>query len=142
MQGIEIKNWVLAVDVEKTKMAYEFNSFRCMSEKCRNFVAACGHSMEDVVLQFAGQLGIDLSKPSQLDSHLVNDNSAIMYCGKYHVLGEIKIGEMDAWDIVLGEHCFSLTEELEMVPITMDGPIIEISFEVVLPWVLTNTNTL
>ncbi|MEG0472933.1 MAG: hypothetical protein RR588_11410 [Solibacillus sp.] len=141
MHEIEINNWVLAVDIEKTQMAYEFNSYRCMSEKCRNFVAACKHSMDDVVLQFAHQLGIDLSKPSQLDSHHVNDNTAIMYSGKYHVLGEIKVGEIDSWDILLGEHCFSLTEEMEMVPITMDGPIIEISFEVVLPWVLTNTNT-
>ncbi|MEG0383464.1 hypothetical protein [Solibacillus cecembensis] len=141
MQEIEIKNWVLAVDVEKTKMANEFNSYRCMSEKCRNFVAACEYSMDEVVLQFANQLGIDLSKPSQLDSHQVNDNLAIMYSGKYHVLGEIQLGEIDAWDIVLGEHCFSLTEELETIPVMMDGPVIEISFEVVLPWVLTNTKT-
>ncbi|MEK4131360.1 hypothetical protein NYE67_17090 [Solibacillus sp. FSL W8-0474] len=92
--------------------------------------------MEHVVLDFAKDLGIDLSKPSQLESHQVNDNTAIMYSGKYHIIGEIVEGEVDGWDIILGEHCFSLTDEMDQVPIMMDGPIIEISFEVVLPWVL------
>ena len=59
-----------------------------------------------------------------------------MYSGKYHVIGEVIEGKYDAWDIVLGQHCFSLTNDFDMVPIVMDGPVIEISFEVVLPWVL------
>ena len=134
---VVIEDWVLAVDVEQTKMAFEFNSYRCVSDECRNFVVACEKTMEQVVLDFATQLGIDLSKPSQLESHLVNNNTAIMYSGKYHIVGEIVEGDIDAWDIVLGEHCFSLTDEFEMVPVIMEGPVIEVSFEVVLPWVLT-----
>ena len=133
---IHIGDWKLAVDVEKTKMAFEFNSYRCMSEECHNFVEACEKHLEPKVLDFAKKLGIDLSKPSQLESHQVNDNTAIMYSGKYHIIGEIVKGEVDGWDIILGEHCFSLTNEMDQVPIVMDGPIIEISFEVVLPWVL------
>ena len=133
---VHIGDWKLAVDVEKTKMAFEFNSYRCMSEECHNFVEACERYLEHIVLDFAKELGIDLSKPSQLESHQVNDNTAIMYSGKYHIIGEIVEGEVDGWDIILGEHCFSLTDEMDQVPIVMDGPIIEISFEVVLPWVI------
>ena len=133
---VHIGDWKLAVDVEKTKMAFEFNSYRCKSEECHNFVEACERYLEHIVLDFAKELGIDLSKPSQLESHQVNDNTAIMYSGKYHIIGEIVEGEVDGWDIILGEHCFSLTDEMDHVPIIMDGPIIEISFEVVLPWVI------
>ena len=32
----------------------------------------------------------------------------------------------------------SLTDEMEQVPVMIDGPVIEISFEVVLPWVIEN----
>lgn len=133
---IQIEDWLLAVDVENTKQAFEFNSYRCLSNECRNFVQACEHHMKPVVLEFAQQLGIDLSKPSQLEGHQVNNGAEIMYSGKYHVIGEVIDGEMDAWDIVLGEHCFSLTAEFDTVPVVMQGPVIEISFEVVLPWVL------
>ena len=133
---VQIKEWVLAVDIENTKMAYEFNSYRCISNECRNFVVACENKLDENVLKFADQLGIDLTKPSQLESHQVNNNSAIMYTGKYHVLGQIIEGEIDAWDVVLDQHCFSLTEEFTMIPIVMEGPVIEISFEVVLQWVL------
>lgn len=133
---IKIQSWALNVDLEQTKMAYEFNSYRCISDECQNFVAACEKKMDNTMLDFAEKLGIDLSKPSELNSLPVNENTAIMYAGKYHVIGEIMEGEIDAWDIVLGEHCFSLTDEFETIPIVMAGPVIEISFEVVLPWVL------
>jgi hypothetical protein len=133
---VQIEEWVLAVDIENTKMVYELHSYRCISDECRNFILACEKTVDKRVLQFADQLGIDLTKPSQLESHQVNNNTAIMYSGKYHVVGQIIEGEMNAWDLVLNEHCFSLSDEFEMIPIVMEGPVIEISFEVVLPWVL------
>ncbi|WP_274308042.1 hypothetical protein [Solibacillus daqui] len=133
---VQIEDWLLAIDIENTKMAVEFNSYLCMSEECRNFVEACENHMGPVVLEFANKLGIDLAKPSQLESLQVNNNTAVMYSGKYHIIGEVIEGELDAWDIVLDTHCFSLTSEFDMVPIVMIGSIIEISFEVVLPWVL------
>ena len=89
-----LEDWLLAVDVENTKQAFEFNSYRCLSNECRNFVQACEHHMKPVVLEFAQQLGIDLSKPSQLESHQVNDGAEIMYSGKYHIIGEVIDGEI------------------------------------------------
>ena len=135
---LQIRDWKLAVDVEKTKIAFDMNHYRCMSDECRNFIEASEKHLEPIVLDFAGELGIDLSKPSYLKSHRVNEDTAIMYSGIYHIIGEIIEGEIDAWDIVVGQHCFSLTDDMEQVPIMIDGPIIEISFEVVLPWVIEN----
>ena len=108
---LKVEEWLLAVDLENTKMAVEFNSYRCISNECVNFVTACSEKMEPAVLDFAEKLGIDLSKPSQLNSHLVNNDTEVMYSGKYHVIGEVIEGEYDAWDIVLGNHCFSLTND-------------------------------
>ena len=133
---LKVEEWLLAVDLEHTKMAFEFNSYRCISQECINFVKACKEAVDPIVLDFAEQLGIDLSKPSQLHSHFVDNDTAIMYSGKYHIIGEVIEGEYDAWDIVLGHHCFSLTNDFDVVPIVMEGPVIEISFEVVLPWML------
>lgn len=135
MESVLITEWVLNVDVEQTKVAYEAIAQPCQSETCRNFVIAC-NELEQVVLDFAKRLAIDLSKPSQLSCHRVEGNSAAMYSGQYHIIGEVLEGDIDAWDVIVGEHCFSLTAEFTHVPSTMPKNIIEISFEVVLPWVL------
>ena len=67
----------------------------------------------------------------------ISVNKSVNIIGNGAILdGKVIEGEYDAWDIVLGQHCFSLTNEFDMVPIVMEGPVIEISFEVVLPWVL------
>lgn len=135
---LQIGDWKLAVDVEKTKIVFGMSHYRCESDECRNFMEACEKQVEPTVLDFAEQLGIDLSNPSYLESYPVNENTAIMYSGKYHIIGEIVEGEIDAWDLVVEEHCFSLTDNMEQVPIMIEGPVIEISFEVVLPWLIEN----
>lgn len=135
---LQIGDWKLAVDVEKTKMIFEMNGYRCVNPECHNFMEVCEKYLQPAVLDFVGQLGVDMAKPSCLHSLYVNENTAIMYSGKYHIIGEIVEGEIDAWDLVVEEHCFSLTDEMEDVPIMMDGPVIEISFEVVLPWVMAS----
>ena len=43
---------------------------------------------------------------------------------------------MDGWDLIIAGHCFSLTQEHNAIPQEMSGNILEISFEVVLPWIL------
>ena len=60
----------------------------------------------------------------------------MMYTGSYHLCGEIVEGEMDGWDLIIAGHCFSLTQEHDAIPQEMSGDILEISFEVVLPWIL------
>lgn len=135
MKKVQIEDWLLHVYVEKTKEAFALNRYACVSDECENFINACT-AIPEIVLDFAEQLGIDLSKPSLLTCHQVENNEAVMYSGQYHIIGDIIAGEVDAWDVVVGEHCFSLSQEFSNIPSVMGAPIIEISFEVVLPWVL------
>lgn len=139
MKTVQIEQWVIAIQNEETKMAFELNDFRCQTEECFNFVKASA-GIEPVVLKFAEKLGIDLSKPSQLDSHRL-DSDLVMYTGQYHIIGEIIEGELNGWDMVVGEHCFSLTDEFIHIPVVMPDTVIEISFEVVLPWVLSGVKS-
>jgi len=62
------------------------------------------------------------------------DGQQIMYSGYYTVCGEIVEGETDAWDVIIGEHCFSLVEEESIMALT--EPHFHIGFEVVLQWLL------
>lgn len=135
-----MEQWKLAIQYEETKMAYELNGFRCISKECVNFVKASA-KIEPIVRSFADMLGIDLSKPSQLHSHRLEDD-LVMYTGHYHIIGDIVEGEINGWDVVVGEHCFSLTDEFVAVPMMMPDNIIEISFEVVLPWVLREVKSM
>ena len=139
MKIVQTEKWVVAIQYEETKMAFALNGYRCQSEECYNFVKASA-GIEPIVLTFAEKLGIDLSKPSQLNSHRL-DGNMVMYTGQYHIIGEIVEGELNGWDTVVGEHCFSLTDEFTHIPPMMPEPIIEISFEVVLPWVLDDVKT-
>lgn len=135
MEMVLISEWVLAVDIEETKEAYKKMTYACVSDECKNFYVAC-RTLDQVVLDFAQELAIDLSKPSQLSSHRLEGDGKVMYSGQYHVIGNVEAGEMDAWDVIVGQHCFSLTAEHTHIPSVMKNPTIEISFEVVLPWVL------
>lgn len=139
METVQIEQWVMAIQYEETKVAFELNGFRCQTEECYNFVKA-STGIEPIVLKFAEKLGIDLSKPSQLTGHRL-DGDMVMYTGQYHIIGEIVKGEMNSWDMVVSEHCFSLTDEFTHIPLMMPEPVIEISFEVVLPWVLSDVKT-
>lgn len=139
VKTVQIEQWVVAIQYEETRMAFELNDFRCRSEECHNFVKASA-GIEPVVLKFAEKLGIDLSKPSQLNSHRL-DGNLVMYTGQYHIVGEIIEGDVNGWDLVVGQHCFSLTNEFTHIPVVMLEPIIEISFEVVLPWVLSSVKS-
>ena len=140
MKTVQIEQWVLAIQHEETKTAYELNSFRCTSDECYNFVKASA-DIGPIVQRFAELLGIDLSKPSQLHSHRL-DGDMVMYTGQYHIIGNIIEGELNGWDMVVGEHCFSLTDEFVAVPLMMPEHVIEISFEVALPWVLSEVESM
>lgn len=59
-----------------------------------------------------------------------------MYSGHYSVYGEIIEGELDAWDVVVGEHCFSLVQEEGKNASALIEPHFQIGFEVVFNWLL------
>ena len=135
MKKFQIAEWTLLIDILKTKDVYEKIKFRNDIVEWLNYMEACSFK-DSRVLAFFDNLGIDILKPSHLSYYPVEEGTMMMYTGSYHLCGEIVEGEMDGWDLIIAGHCFSLTQEHDAIPQEMSGNILEISFEVILPWIL------
>lgn len=135
MEELQVEDWTLKIDVQRTRTVYANIMYRQEPLEWLNYMEVCS-SIDSDVIGFLGRLGIDILKPSHLNYHAVERGTMLMYTGCYHLHGEIVEGEMDGWDLVIGQHCFSLTEEHETVPANMEEHVLEIGFEVVLPWIL------
>lgn len=127
-----ILDWKLTIDKEKTNALYMTHLQAGDPLAYQNFILA-NEKLDEELLHFSKSLGLNLQQPTLLNAFPV-DGQQIMYSGYYTVCGEIVEGEMDAWDVIIGEHCFSLVEEESILALT--EPHFHIGFEVVLQWLL------
>lgn len=132
MVEVRIEDWVLTIDKEKTKALYMTHMQQGDTLSYQNFLMA-NEKLGVELLHFSNMLGLNLQQPTLLNAFPV-EGQRIMYSGYYTVCGEIVDGEMDAWDVIIGEHCFSLVEEESVMALT--EPHFHIGFEVVLEWLL------
>lgn len=132
MVEVRIEDWVLTIDKEKTKALYMTHMQQGDTLSYQNFLMA-NEKLGVELLHFSNMLGLNLQQPTLLNAFPV-EGQRIMYSGYYTVCGEIVDGEMDAWDVIIGEHCFSLVEEESIMALT--EPHFHIGFEVVLEWLL------
>ncbi|MFJ7731965.1 hypothetical protein ACIQXF_08730 [Lysinibacillus sp. NPDC097231] len=135
MREVRIDEWILNIESEKTEVLYESHDDICECLSCMNFRKA-SLTLDEEVLHFSNKLGLDLHKPTLLNAFPV-EGEKVMYSGYYTVCGEIIEGEIDAWDVIVGEHCFSLVnEDGKGVVVSENEPHFQIGFEVVLQWLL------
>ncbi|POZ55003.1 hypothetical protein LYSIN_03298 [Lysinibacillus sphaericus] len=134
MGEVRIEDWVLNIELEKTKELYASHTELCDCLFCENFRQA-SFLLQDEVVHFCDALGLNLHKPSLLNAFPV-EGEQVMYSGHYSVYGEIIEGELDAWDVVVGEHCFSLVQEEGKNASAVIEPHFQIGFEVVFNWLL------
>ncbi|MED4886830.1 hypothetical protein [Lysinibacillus fusiformis] len=132
MTEVSFEGWLLNIDKEKTKSLYMTHLQEGDQVSYQNFVMA-NEVLNEELLHFSNILGLNLQQPTFLNAFPV-DGQQIMYSGHYTVYGEILEGEMDAWDVIIGEHCFSLVAEESVLGLT--EPYFQIGFEVVLQWLL------
>lgn len=132
MTEVSIEGWLLNINKEKTKALYMTHLQEGDQVSYQNFVMA-NEVLNEELLHFSNILGLNLQQPTLLQAFPV-DGQQIMYSGHYTVYGEIIEGEMDAWDVIIGEHCFSLVAEESVLGLT--EPHFQIGFEVVLQWLL------
>lgn len=133
MGVVQYGEWILRVDLSRSQGFYEGLPFDQRIEML-NYIQVCSLT-EIESIQFFEQFGVDILKPCYIQYFPLEGNQ-IMYTGSYYVFGEILEGELDNWDVVVGQHCLSLTKGNSEVPEQLHGQIIEISFEVVLPWII------
>ena len=131
---VQIKQWELELNIEQTQAFYASFPYNNEDEFGLNYIEVCSFCTPEV-LSFFQQLGIDPLKPTNLN-YLPIEGDCIMYSGSYHVIGERLQGELDEWDMAVEGFCFSLTEYNFEYPQSLIEPALEISFEVVLPWML------
>lgn len=135
MTEVCLAEWVLHVETEKTEALYESLNEVCECLSCKNFRKA-SLLLNEEVMHFSNKLGLDLYKPTLLNAFPV-EGEQVMYSGHYMICGEVIEGEIDAWDVIVGSHCFSLVEEDGNTPAEcLMEPYFQIGFEVVLQWLL------
>lgn len=137
MKEVSVGDWLFKIELEKTKAVYETMTTVSACLSCQNFREAILY-LDEGVLHFSEDLGIDLHKPNQLNAFVVEDNQ-VMYSGHDLLCGEILEGDIDEWDIVVGQHCFSLIEEMSSKPEMVIAPYFQIGFEVVLTLILSES---
>ena len=136
MGSVQYEDWIIDVNFEQTTAFYAAQSFEQRLEVL-NYVQVSSFT-DFEVMQFLEGFGIDILKPSSL-SYLPVEGGMVMYSGCYYVCGEIQQGEIDNWDIVIGPYCFSLTKGNFDGSEKLTEKVVEISFEVVFPWMLEET---
>ncbi|KOY82224.1 hypothetical protein I6G82_00525 [Lysinibacillus macroides] len=127
MAEVCVASWLLKIEKEKTQ-ALCATQISVHDEAIYESFCEANQILDADLLHFSNTLGLDLQQPTLLNAFPV-EGGQMMYSGYYTVCGEIIEGEMDAWDVVIGEHCFSLIEEGS----TLAEPHFHIGFEVVLP---------
>ncbi|WP_249650553.1 hypothetical protein [Lysinibacillus sp. D4A3_S15] len=127
-----MEGWLLNIDKEKTKSLFMTHLQEGDQVTYQNLVMA-NEVLNEELMHFSNILGLNLQQPTLLIGFPV-DGHEIMYSGHYTVYGDFLEVEMDAWDVIIGEHCFSLVAEESVLELT--EPHFQIGFEVVLQLLL------
>lgn len=139
MEELQVEQWYLLVDEVTTAKIYEELPFLHEGDAAlSNFIQVLKYEAADMqtLLQ---RLGVDNRKPFQFSALPVENNTKMLYTGMFYVQGAVMMGDFDAWDVVLDMFCLSLTTDFSDMPPQMGDMVVEISFEAVMPWILTES---
>lgn len=150
MKKIRIKEWVLEVDVERTRgcyQAYQQITESCDCLFCKNFVSAIGHLPPDV-LEFFDSLGGDPSKEGEVSEYCENADGTHLYGCFYHIVERLISGP-DCW-VTTGEETshleanlleisgftFGFTYGISLLPDEFPEPAVQLEVQGNIPWVI------
>ncbi|SKA79274.1 hypothetical protein SAMN05443428_10327 [Caloramator quimbayensis] len=143
MKKVYLQEWILKIDAEKTKEYYDSITVEegCGCDYCRNYIKNC-KTFSKEVMDFYTMLGIDPEKEGEFMEFEANAGKHL-YMGFYHLIGEIvkrPNNGADKWDnaniIKIGNVKFTFTDKLDLVPDNLPKPVMQLEFEVMLPWIL------
>ncbi|MCF6795732.1 hypothetical protein [Priestia megaterium] len=140
-QTIKINDWILEIDVEETKKQYLKKWALCDCLYCLNFYEAM-KSRSEIELQFFNRLGINPSQCNHLSHFDPQENGLYFYIGCYHMVGKVSnktpleiINSDGAIEISNNLH-IGFSNDLEFVPGGFTRPVLQLDFEIEVPWVL------
>jgi len=120
----------------------------CNCEGCRNFRALGENAFPIPFRALAAELGIDLSKPSELGHYDTGPGSLHDMHGWFHLVGSIRSGHdakrrvaENSWcaddEPLLGLPELGFTNRIALLPEAFKGqPIVQLDFRMEVPWVL------
>jgi hypothetical protein len=149
-----IGRWELDTDPVLTADCFaRSNEPLCNCEGCRNFRALGENAFPIPFRALAAELGIDLSKPSELGHYSTGPGSLHDMHGWFHLVGTIRSGG-DAKPQVaedssgpddeplLGLPGLGFTNGVDLLPEAFKGlPIVQLDFRMELPWVLDDSGS-
>ena len=149
-------NFVLDVDVDRTRAFYaredvETTSEKCACQGCQNYDKAI-LAASDTVVDFLRSLDIDPRKPAEVFDVMggLDENGQVWYNGFYHICGTRLEGE-DAWVHTSessmhldGDRMYAVDDSFkvsfeERVLLLHEGfptPVLQLEIDARLPWVL------
>lgn len=108
---------------------------------CLNFYEAM-KSRSEIELQFFNRLGINPSQCNHLSHFDPQENGLYFYIGCYHMVGKVSnktpleiINSDGAIEISNNLH-IGFSNDLEFVPGGFTRPVLQLDFEIEVPWVL------
>jgi hypothetical protein len=140
-QTIKINNWILEIDIEGTKKQYLNDWDLCGCLYCLNFYQAM-ESLSEVEFQIFNRLGVNPSKCNHVSHFEPEENGLHLYIGCYHIVGIISpecITEAIGTDEVIeisNTLKISFSNDLEFVPDGFTNPVLQLDFEIEVPWVI------
>lgn len=155
--NIQFGNYLLDIDVEKTKEFYktaETITQGCDCSGCCNYEKA-KHKFPIEVLHFFDKIGVDITKAAEIIPYASeNDKKSILYGGFYHICGTL-LSDTVLWNTTDSE-CFHLNEgkmyevangykigfrsECDLLEDNFPLPAIQMEISFTCPWVLETEN--
>lgn len=143
MKQIRLLNWLIEVDVGKTKEFYEKDLELCHCLYCENYMEAVKYVAPSIIEVFT-TLGINPSKPSHLSEFGELEDGLRLYIGSYHLVGRLVEGEFctdSEWNDTntagVNNFTFGFKKEVSLVHNELQQPILQLDFEARIPWVLS-----
>jgi hypothetical protein len=151
MKIMNIGDWILEVDVERTKdfyQAYHQITEGCDCLFCKNFVTAV-ELLPKPVLDLFRSLGIDPTKEGEVSEYCENEDGTHLYGGFYHIVGQLISGP-ECWVktseegshlatinlIEISGFTFGFTYGISLLPDGFPEPALQLEFQGSIPWML------
>jgi hypothetical protein len=142
LQQIRIGKWLIEADIDKTREFYNKDISVCNCLYCKNYVEACKNLMTSGSDVFT-KLGINPAKPAHLSEFPSEEARTRLYLGHYHLVGRVLEGELctdttfnEKNTIEIDNFTVGFSEDLEFVPVGFSNPVLQLSFDAKIPWVL------
>lgn len=142
LQQIRIGKWLLEVYIDKTREFYNKDIDVCNCLYCKNYVEAHKY-LKTSVSDIFNKLGIHPAKPANLSEFLTEEAGTRLYIGNYHLVGKVLEGELCTFSnfnemntFEIENFTFGFSEDLEFVPEGFSPPVLQLSFDANIPWVL------